>query len=344
MSNAVGSKFISVAPMMAYTDRHCRYVHRLLSKEILLYTEMMTTGALIYGDRDYYLRPDVLDGPVAFQLGGSDPKDLAQCARWIEQAGFSEVNLNVGCPSERVQNGCFGLSLLKTPQLVIDCVAAMKSEVNIPVTVKTRIGYDHCDQYELLLKLVEDLAKVGCNHVTVHARKGWLSGLNPQQNRTIPPLKYDLVHKLKSDMLDLGYVNNFSIGINGGIKELSEIKHHLQFVDEVMVGRAFFHNPFLLADVDHMFYDKSKENITREQIVLAAAEYADKILSDSGSRKHHVKIYHIAKPLLGLYLGCRNGKVWRGFLGDKMHKAGVGSGDLLRESLQVFDKVDELVG
>ncbi len=327
------NKMISVAPMMAYTDRHCRYFHRLLSKDVLLYTEMITTGALVFGDREHYLQPELLPGPVSYQLGGSDPKDLAKCASWVEQAGFSEVNLNVGCPSDRVQRGCFGLSLLKTPELVIDCIAAMKAEVkNIPVTVKTRIGYDHCDDYATLVKFIESLIKVGCDHVTVHARKGWLEGLNPHQNRTIPPLKYDIVYKLKEDFPD------FSIGINGGVKTLDEINNHLNYVDEVMVGRAFYHNPYLLAQL-------SENNISRESIVYQMADYADKLIlsneNKARERKYQTKISHIAKAMLGLYSGERCGKLWRGNLGDKMHKVGIGSGDLLRESLSVFEKESE---
>jgi tRNA-dihydrouridine synthase A len=341
---------ISVAPMMAYTDRHCRYFHRLLSKNVLLYTEMITTGALVYGDRDHYLKPDLLPGPVAYQLGGSDPKDLAKCARWIEEAGFSEVNLNVGCPSDRVQRGCFGLSLLKTPELVFDCVAAMKTAVkNIPVTVKTRIGYDEFDQYDRLVNFISGLINYKCDHVTVHARKGWLSGLDPKQNRTIPPLKYDVVYDLKKDFPD------FSIGINGGIKTIDEISEHLKYVDEVMVGRAFYHNPFLLADLDNRFFcDNSSSNyksdniIKRAEIISKMAEYCDFILRDNKEninvrRKYKIKIAHIAKSLLGLYSGEKNGKVWRGYLGNKMHKVGelgyVGDcgGDLLRESLSCFN-------
>jgi tRNA-dihydrouridine synthase A len=348
---------ISVAPMMAYTDRHCRYFHRLLSKNVLLYTEMVTTGALVYGDRDHYLKPDLLPGPVAYQLGGSDPKDLAKCAKWIEEAGFSEVNLNVGCPSDRVQRGCFGLSLLKTPELVFDCVAAMKDAVkNIPVTVKTRIGYDEFDQYDRLVNFISGLINSNCDHVTVHARKGWLSGLDPKQNRTIPPLKYDIVYDLKKDFPD------FSIGINGGIKTIDEMSEHLKYVDEVMVGRAFYQNPFLLADLDNIFYNSNNNKlnnnklnnniinnkIKREAILNQMAEYCDFILSDNKlninlRRKYKIKIAHIAKSLLGLYSGEKNGKVWRGYLGDKMHKVGdlgyLGDrgGDLLRESLSCFN-------
>ena len=348
---------VSVAPMMAYTDKHCRYFHRLLSKNALLYTEMLTTGALIYGDREHYLQLDVLPGPVAYQLGGSNPDDLAKCASWIEQAGFSEVNLNVGCPSDRVQRGCFGLSLLKTPELVLDCVVAMKEAVkNIPITVKTRIGYDEFDQYDLLAKFTSGLIKSGCDHVTVHARKGWLTGLDPKQNRTIPPLKYDVVYKLKQDFPD------FSIGINGGINSLAEIDEHLKYVDEVMIGRAFYHNPFLLADVDARFYNAANKNssdsnnsnnlnIYRADIVNKMADYCDLVLNqnidninskDNIKRKYQVKIAHIAKSILGLYAGEKNGKIWRGFLGEKMHKVGskgyLGErgGDLLRESLMVF--------
>ncbi len=328
------SRLISVAPMMAYTDKHCRYFHRLLSKNVLLYTEMITTGALIYGDRESFLTPEILPGPAAYQLGGSDPKDLATCAKWIEETEFCEVNLNVGCPSDRVKRGCFGLSLLKTPSLVFECVDAMKSAVNIPVTVKTRIGYDHNDSYESLCSFIEGLVKAKCDHVTIHARKGWLEGLNPQQNRTIPPLKYDIVYQLKKDFPDL------SIGINGGINNLIQIKDHLTKVDSAMIGRAFFHDPFMLANLDSDFYkDPNAKKITREEIVFKMADYADMILQDKANQKNYRnKLSHITKAMLGLYLGQRNGKVWRRFLCDQVNISNdKNNGDLLRNSLEIFD-------
>lgn len=214
----------SIAPMLDWTDRHCRYFHRLLTKNTLLYTEMVTTGAILFGKGDY-LQYSTEEHPIALQLGGSDPVDLAKCARIAEDRGYDEINLNVGCPSDRVQNGRFGACLMASAQLVADCVAAMRAEVKIPVTVKTRIGIDDLDSYAFLCDFIETVQQTGCNTFIVHARKAWLSGLSPKENRDIPPLDYERVYQLKRDYPHL------TIAINGGITDLAQAKHHLQYVD-----------------------------------------------------------------------------------------------------------------
>ncbi|HTJ93231.1 MAG TPA: tRNA dihydrouridine(20/20a) synthase DusA, partial [Pararobbsia sp.] len=239
---------VSVAPMMDWTDRHCRYFHRLISRHTWLYTEMVTTGALLHGDVPRHLTFNEHEHPVALQLGGSEPADLAKCATLGEQWGYDEINLNCGCPSERVQRGAFGACLMAEPQLVADCVKAMRDVVSIPVTVKHRIGIDDVSEYSFVRDFVGTIADAGCEVFIVHARNAILKGLSPKENREIPPLKYEYAYQLKRDFPSL------DISINGGIQSLDEVEQHLEHVDGVMLGREAYHNPYLLAGVDARFY------------------------------------------------------------------------------------------
>ncbi|MCG8672936.1 MAG: tRNA dihydrouridine(20/20a) synthase DusA, partial [Pseudomonadales bacterium] len=235
-----------IAPMLDWTNRHCRYFHRLLTQHAVLYTEMVTTGAIIHGEKDRFLKFNASEHPVAIQLGGSDPKDLATCAKISEDYGYDEVNLNVGCPSDRVQSGRFGACLMADPNLVADCTHSMLEACNIPVTVKCRIGIDDQDEYEDLQRFVEAVKASGVNTFIVHARKAWLSGLSPKENRDIPPLNYERVYQLKREFPDLEII------INGGIQTLEACQEHLNYVDGVMMGREAYQNPFILAQVDSL--------------------------------------------------------------------------------------------
>ena len=292
---------LSIAPMMGYTDRHCRFFLRLLTKQTLLYTEMVTTGAILHGDRDQHLRINNVEHPIALQLGGADPKELAACAVIATEYGYDEINLNVGCPSDRVQAGRFGLCLLKSPELVAECVNAMQSVTDIPVTVKTRIGVDDQDDYEYLADFVRLVAQAGCQQFIIHARKGWLKGLSPKENRTIPPLDYDRVYQLKQDFPEL------SIALNGGVTSLQEAKQHLQFVDSVMLGRAAYHNPYLLAEVDSMLFYSKAPLPSRESVF---AQYQRYLQTEKFTG-------HALRHALGLYHGQPHGKQWRRELGKQ---------------------------
>lgn len=300
--------------MMGWTDRHARYFLRLITKHSLLYTEMVTTAALLNGDRTRFLGFDAAEQPLALQLGGSDNKQLAQCAALAEDAGFAEVNLNVGCPSDRVKSGHFGACLMAQPELVADCVAAMRSRVDIPVTVKCRIGIDDMDSYEAFDFFVSTVAAAGCNVFIVHARKAWLQGLNPKQNREIPPLRYDYVHRLKKQRPEL------SVVINGGISSIESVQQQLQFVDGVMIGREAYHNPYLLATVDRDIYHHETTAIkSREQIVLQLCDYIDREMAQG------VSLHAISRHILGLFQGCPGARGWRRYLSEHSHLAGAGS-------------------
>jgi tRNA-dihydrouridine synthase A len=290
---------ISVAPMMDWTDRHCRYFHRLLSKHTRLYTEMVTTGALLFGDQKRHLEFNQEEHPVALQLGGSEPADLAACAKLGAQWGYDEINLNCGCPSERVQRGSFGACLMAEPQLVADCVKAMVDAVTIPVTVKHRIGIDHNESYEFVRDFVGAASEAGCSVFTVHARNAVLKGLSPKQNREVPPLKYEFAYRLKADFPALTGV------LNGGIKNSADIHTHLQHVDGVMIGREAYHNPYWLASFDHDFFDDAHPPVTREAVEAALAIYAAK-QSLNGVPQHS-----ITRHTLGLYRGLPGARAWR---------------------------------
>ncbi|SJM95443.1 tRNA-dihydrouridine synthase A [Crenothrix polyspora] len=299
-----------VAPMMDWTDRHCRYFHRLISQHALLYTEMVTTGALIHGDRHRFLQFNHEENPLALQLGGSNPQDLAICAKMAEDYGYDEVNLNVGCPSERVQNGRFGACLMAEPDLVAECVAAMKHEVTIPITVKSRIGVDDKDSYQELVSFVAKIAQAGCETFIVHARKAWLSGLSPKQNREVPPLRYDLVYQLKTDFPHLEII------LNGGITTLEQADEVLQHVDGVMVGREAYHNPYLLADVDRRFYGVQREPLTREAILELLMAYIQQQL------KTEVRLNSVTRHTLGLFHDMPGGRLWRRHISENVGKPG----------------------
>ena len=295
---------LSVAPMMDYTDRHCRYFLRLISRHTLLYTEMVTTGALIHGDRARFLRYNDCEHPVAYQLGGSEPGDLGQCARYVEDAGYDEVNLNCGCPSDRVQTGNFGACLMKSPALVADCVAAMKDNCTLPVTVKNRIGVDDMDSYDALCDFVGAIADAGCETFIIHARKAWLQGLSPKQNREIPPLVYDRVHRLKRDFPHLEII------INGGITDLDSVETHLQTVDGVMIGREAYHNPWLLADVDRRFYGDDRPTADRRKVLEQFMAYA------AGQLDEKTRLNHMTRHILGLYAGQPGGRKFRRYISE----------------------------
>jgi tRNA-dihydrouridine synthase A len=306
------NRTVSIAPMMGYTDRHARYFLRLISRHALLYTEMVTTGAVLHGDRSKLLRFHANELPLAIQLGGSDPAELRECSRIAEDAGFSEINLNVGCPSDRVQSGRIGACLMVEPGLVAESIAAMQSAVEIPVTVKCRIGIDHMESYDAFNAFIETVADSGCDSFIVHARKAWLQGLSPKQNREIPPLKYDYVYRLKQQHPQLNIV------INGGIRTIDETRRHLEKVDGVMLGREAYHNPYLLAQVDHLFYGEPGLERSRDEIIDEFSEYAEEQLA-SGERLHA-----IARHLLGLYKHSRGSNAWKRYLSAHAHKQGAG--------------------
>jgi tRNA-dihydrouridine synthase A len=285
--------------MMDWTDRHCRYFHRLLTRNTRLYTEMVTTGALLYGDQPRHLDFNPEEHPVALQLGGSEPNDLADCAKLGERWGYDEINLNCGCPSERVQRGSFGACLMAEPNLVADCVRAMRDAVSIPVTVKHRIGIDHAENYGFVRDFVGTLADSGCEVFIVHARNAILKGLSPKENREIPPLKYDYVHQLKRDFPAL------TIVLNGGVTTTSQMQAQLQHVDGVMLGREAYHNPYWLAGFDRDFFADNHAIAARDSIEAALAIYAAR-QSAAGVPRHS-----IMRHTLGLYRGLPGARAWR---------------------------------
>jgi tRNA-dihydrouridine synthase A len=303
---------LSVAPMMDYTDRFFRYFMRLISRRTLLYTEMVSTGALLYGDAERLLQFDPYERPVAIQLGGSEPEVLAHCAQMAEQQGYDEVNLNLGCPSDRVQSGRFGACLMAEPELVADCVRAMSETLAIPVTLKTRIGIDHQDSYPALARLVELVAEAGCHSFTIHARKAWLQGLSPSQNREVPPLRYDVVERLKGDYPQL------EICINGGIQALEDALAHLERVDGVMIGREAYHNPWLFSRADALVFGDPHPLPTRCQVLEAFLPFVERELS-RGS-----KLQHISRHMLGLFQGRPGARAWRRHLSENAHRRGAG--------------------
>jgi tRNA-dihydrouridine synthase A len=290
--------------MMDWTDRHCRYFLRLVSPRARLYTEMITTGALMFGNVPRHLDFDPAEHPVALQLGGSDPQALAHCARLGEAWGYDEINLNVGCPSERVQTGSFGACLMAEPALVADCVTAMRDAVALPVTVKHRIGIDAVEDYSFVRDFVGTVAAAGASAFLVHARNAILKGLSPKENREVPPLKYDYVHRLKRDFPDL------TIVINGGIETHEAIARELEHVDGVMLGRAAYHNPYLLAEAEEYCFDAAAPARTRAEIVQALMPYAQAQLVSG------VSLRAIAQHVLGLYHGRSGVRAWRRMLSD----------------------------
>ena len=301
---------LSVAPMMDWTDRHCRHFHRLLTQRTLLYTEMVTTGALLHGDVPRHLRYNAEEHPLALQLGGSEPADLAHCAKLGEQWGYDEINLNCGCPSERVQRGAFGACLMAEPQLVADCVKAMVDVVGIPVTVKHRIGIDKVERYDFVRDFVGTVAQAGCQVFIVHARNAWLKGLSPKENREIPPLRYELAYRLKQDFPDL------TICVNGGITGNGQIIDHLRHLDGVMVGREAYHNPWLMADWDQVFFGEEPSERSRETIETQMCDY----MAREGAQ-HGTPWSVIARHMLGLRHGLPGARRWRQVWSDhRLHE------------------------
>lgn len=294
---------ISVAPMLDWTDRHCRFFHRQISQHALLYTEMVTTGAILFGKQDFLAFHEA-EHPVALQLGGSDPEALAKCAKLAAERGYDEINLNVGCPSDRVQNGSFGACLMAEPALVTDCIKAMQDAApDVPVTVKTRLGIDEQDSYEFLQALLTPLANAGCPRIILHARKAWLKGLSPKENREIPPLDYQRVYRAKRDFPEL------EIHVNGGVNSLAEAQQHLQHVDGVMIGRAAYSNPWLLAEVDSLLGFQNAP-LNKEVVLAQMHQYIEQHIAAGG------RFWHVARHMLGLYQNCPGARQWRRTLSE----------------------------
>ena len=312
------------APMMDWTDRHCRVFHRHLSRHALLYTEMITAQAIHHGDRSRLLGFDPVEQPVALQLGGSDPTMLSEAAKIGEDYGYCEINLNVGCPSDRVQEGRFGACLMAEPQLVADCVAAMRAAVKIPVTVKCRIGIDDQDENEGLDRFVESVAATGCNTFIIHARKAWLKGLSPKENREIPPLNYARVHQLKEDFPHL------SVILNGGLATLESARNEMQNLDGIMLGRAAYHTPWLLADVDNTFFHRQNPVTSRIEAVQNMLPYIEQQLHQG------VWLSKVTRHMLGLFHGQPGGRHWRQIISEQSHLAGAGI-DVLRRGLDAIE-------
>lgn len=310
--------------MMDRTDRHFRYFMRTMSKEALLYSEMITTGAIIHGDRKRLLDCDPVEHPVALQLGGDEPEALAECARIAEDWGYDELNLNVGCPSDRVQRGNFGACLMKTPELVAECVAAMKNVVRIPVTVKHRVGVDELDRYEDMLRFVDTVAAAGAERFSVHARKAWLSGLSPKENRTVPPLRYEDVYRLKAERPSL------VIELNGGVVSWREARLHLERVDAVMIGRAAYENPYMFASVDQGFFGSAAPSPSRRDIVLAMCDYADAWVRAGG------RLHAVSRHMLPLFGGVRGTRAWKRYISENAPHEGADS----RVLLEALDRAE----
>ena len=313
MSTLASARRFSVAPMIDWTDRHCRYLHRLMTREALLFTEMITAAAIVHGDADRHLRLNPEEGFVALQLGGSDPAELALAIRTAEAYAYSEINLNVGCPSDRVQSGRFGACLMAEPDLVADCVRAMRDATDRPVTVKCRIGIDDQDTEGSLDRFADALVAAGVDALYVHARKAWLKGLSPKENRTIPPLDYDRVHRLRTRLAPLPII------INGGIESLDAAEAQLQHTDGVMLGRAAYNSPMLLTEVDRRFYGIDKDGPSIDAVMHAMATYAEREAADNGTR-----LNNIARHMLGLANGLPGARQFRQILSVDACKSGAG--------------------
>jgi len=304
------NRLVSIAPMLECTDRHDRFFLRLISPHVLLYTEMITTQALLHGNFQQFLTFHPFEHPIALQLGGHRPDALTHCALLGEDWGYDEINLNIGCPSARVKSGQFGACLMLTPERVAECVNAMQNRVNIPVTVKCRIGVDDYDSYEDLTHFIKTVSDAGCRVFIIHARKAWLNGLSPKQNRTIPPLKYDVVYHIKKDFPHL------TIIINGGIQTLAQINDHLKWVDGVMIGRKVYSDPYFLAEIEQALFDT--QSVTREEIMEQFIPYIQEELDNQ------VKLTQIVRHILGLFLGQKGGRIWRRYLSEHAHKKNSG--------------------
>jgi tRNA-dihydrouridine synthase A len=314
---------LSVAPMMDWTDRHCRHFHRLMTRRAMLYTEMVTAPAVLHGPRDRLLAYSNAEHPIALQLGGSDPSELARAVNLAQPFGYDEINLNVGCPSDRVQNNMIGACLMGHPQLVADCVQAMRDAVSIPITVKHRIGINGRDSYEQLCEFVETVHQAGCTSFTVHARIAILEGLSPKQNRDVPPLRYDVVAQLKRDFAQLEII------LNGGIKTLDECEQHLQTFDGVMLGREAYHNPYLLAQVDQRLFGDHHAIASRAETLQRLRPYVEAHLAEGGAMQH------ITRHVLGLGQGFPGARRFRQLLSVDVHKTD--------DPLSVFDQAVNLL-
>ena len=321
------SRLVSVAPMMDCTDRHCRYLMRLLAPHVRLYTEMVHANAVLKGDREKVLGFDVSEHPLALQLGGSDPASLARAAAIAAERGFDEVNLNIGCPSDRVQSGQFGACLMADPDRVADCVAAMNAAVKVPVTVKTRVGIDDHDDDAFLMRFIERVRAGGCRHFIIHARKALLSGLSPKQNRSVPPLNYPRVYRLKEHAPELFIV------INGGIDSIADVRAHLNRVDGIMIGRKAYADPFFLARLQHEFVSASVPPVRDfKWVVSAMADYAERELAGG------TPLHHITRHMTGLAAGRPGARRWRRFLTEQATRPGAGP-EVLRDSLEILAAV-----
>lgn len=310
--------------MLDWTDRYCRYFLRLISRHVVLYTEMVTMGAVLHGNRARFLDFDPSEHPVALQLGGSDPKALAECARLGQAWGYDEINLNLGCPSDRVQSGRFGACLMMTPRLVGDCVKAMRDRVSVDVTVKHRIGVDERDSYDELCEFIGTVSDAGCNTFIVHARKAWLQGLSPKENREIPPLSYATVHRLKRDFPQLEVI------INGGITSLEQAQRQLEHVDGVMIGREAYHNPWMLAEADRVIFAKTGEAVTRGQVVASLIPFVEKELAAG------TPINRITRHILGLFHGQPGARKWRRMLSEQSHRPNATSRLILQAAEEII--------
>lgn len=318
---------LCVAPMMQWTDRWCRRFHRQLTRRALLYTEMVTTGAILYGQRERFLAFDPVEKPLALQLGGADPKALAECAAIAEEWGYDEVNLNVGCPSDRVQNGRFGACLMAEPDLVARCLQEMQAATRLPVTVKHRIGIDEQESYEALKDFVATVAEAGCRSFIVHARKAWLKGLSPKENREIPPLRHAMVHRLKQDFPQLEII------INGGLTSLEAAAVHLEKVDGVMLGRAAYQDPWILAEVDSRLFGQADPVRSREEAVEKLLPW----VREAHGQGLPVKV--VTRHILGLFNGLPGARAWRRHLSEKAVLPGAGP-EILEEALALVQAAE----
>ena len=330
MPSAHSDHRLCIAPMLDWSDSACRYFWRLLSQRARLYTEMVTTGALLHGNAARLLRYHRAEHPLALQLGGSDPQALAACARLAEQWGFDEVNLNCGCPSDRVRSGAFGACLMAQPRLVADCIKAMQDACALPVTVKHRIGIDDLDSYAHMRDFVGTIADIGCTVFIVHARKAWLQGLSPKENREIPPLRYEEVIRLKQEFPRL------TIVLNGGIDNLDDAERHLEHLDGVMLGRAAYHNPYLLAAADQRLFGDARPVQSREQVIEELLPYIDERLAQGST------LHHISRHILGLYQGQPGGRRFRRELSTHAPRPGADAAVLLRAVAIIRETADAL--
>jgi tRNA-dihydrouridine synthase A len=310
--------------MMDWSDKHCRYFWRQLTKDTLLYTEMVTTGALIHGNRDRFLEYNDIEHPIALQLGGSNPSELATCSRYAEEWGYDEVNLNVGCPSDRVQNNMIGACLMAHPQLVADCIKAMQDSTSIDVTIKHRIGIDDQDSYEHMRDFVATVAETGCKTFIVHARKAILQGLSPKENREVPPLRYDDVYRLKQEFPELEII------INGGIKTHDQIAEIMPNVDGVMLGREAYQNPSVLIDADELYFGKPANTGSAKDAVRALYPYIESLLAKGAP------LHYVSRHILGLFNGQRGARLFRRYLSERAHLRESGI-QVLEEALQLID-------